>query len=391
MPEKVRIIVRSGTKAQLDTITLPQYSIGYTYDTEELYIGTSSGNKLVGGAIMNTIANRPPAGVPKRFFFATDEEKLYIDDGTAWHVVSITQLADMQGTLDDIADGVNYKRIAASEVTSAGEVMRLNDGTNVVSAADIQNHFDNSAIHTPLNDASNDNTHLWSAARIIEFVNSKTAGNDRRDAVLDKDLTQPPASPSQGDRYIVAPGATGDWAGHDNDIAEWNGSSWDFYTPEVGWITYVIDEEVDYQFNSSNQWVGSPSIIDHNSTTNKQGGQTGEYYHHTYDEWMRNRTPASDSDDGYMTAVDHQKLPTVNQKAALAGTDGTPSDLNRYVTNSDPRLTDARTPVAHASTHQHGGSDEIATAIPGAYAIPKANSAGNLNDWITVIDGGTFI
>ena len=37
----------------------------------------------------------------------------------------------------------------------------------------------------------------------------------------------------------------------------------------------------------------------------------------------------------------------------------------------------------HASTHQNGGSDEIATATPGANAIPKAGSGGTLaTGWI---------
>ena len=35
-------------------------------------------------------------------------------------------------------------------------------------------------------------------------------------------------------------------------------------------------------------------------------------------------------------------------------------------------------PTAHATTHQHGGGDEVATATPGANAIPKADSAGKL-------------
>ena len=35
---------------------------------------------------------------------------------------------------------------------------------------------------------------------------------------------------------------------------------------------------------------------------------------------------------------------------ALKGTTGTPSDLNRYVTNDDPRMTDARNPLAHKHT-----------------------------------------
>ena len=35
-------------------------------------------------------------------------------------------------------------------------------------------------------------------------------------------------------------------------------------------------------------------------------------------------------------------------------------------------------PSAHASTHQNGGSDEVATAIPAANAIPKAGAGGDL-------------
>ncbi len=51
--------------------------------------------------------------------------------------------------------------------------------------------------------------------------------------------------------------------------------------------------------------------------------------------------------------------PTSDEKQALAGTYGTPSSTNKYVTNSDPRNTNARTPLAHATTHQSGGSDVI--------------------------------
>lgn len=38
-------------------------------------------------------------------------------------------------------------------------------------------------------------------------------------SALDKDLTSPPASPADGDAYIVAASATGAWSGHDDDIA----------------------------------------------------------------------------------------------------------------------------------------------------------------------------
>jgi len=45
---------------------------------------------------------------------------------------------------------------------------------------------------------------------------------------------------------------------------------------------------------------------------------------------------------------------------------------------NDSRLSDARTPTAHATSHRHGGGDEVATATPAANAIPKAESGGTL-------------
>jgi len=42
-------------------------------------------------------------------------------------------------------------------------------------------------------------------------------------SVFDRDLTAPPGSPNDGDRYIVASGATGDWAGWDLNVALFTG------------------------------------------------------------------------------------------------------------------------------------------------------------------------
>ena len=41
-------------------------------------------------------------------------------------------------------------------------------------------------------------------------------------AVLDRDLTAPPGSPVEGDRYRVAAGATGAWVGQASKIAAWH-------------------------------------------------------------------------------------------------------------------------------------------------------------------------
>jgi hypothetical protein len=63
-------------------------------------------------------------------------------------------------------------------------------------------------------------------------------------AVIDRDLSSPPASPAEGDRYLVkAPGA-GAFAGKDNQVAHYLDGSWSFHPPATGWTCYVEDEAI---------------------------------------------------------------------------------------------------------------------------------------------------
>ncbi len=50
---------------------------------------------------------------------------------------------------------------------------------------------------------------------------------------------------------------------------------------------------------------------------------------------------------------------------------------------SVPSFPTSLTPTLHASTHKHGGNDEVATDVPAAHAIPKADGSGKLDAWIT--------
>ncbi len=61
-------------------------------------------------------------------------------------------------------------------------------------------------------------------------------------SVLDRDLTSPPAGAADGDRHIVGAGATGDWAGHDGEIAFAADGGWRFLVPREGWIAFAADE-----------------------------------------------------------------------------------------------------------------------------------------------------
>jgi hypothetical protein len=61
-------------------------------------------------------------------------------------------------------------------------------------------------------------------------------------SVLDRDLTAPPASPIDGDRYIVASGATGLWAGWDLNVTTWVDGVWMRLVPRPGWLAWIADE-----------------------------------------------------------------------------------------------------------------------------------------------------
>jgi len=68
-----------------------------------------------------------------------------------------------------------------------------------------------------------------------------------------------PASPSKGDRYIVASGSSGLFAGHDNHIAWYDGNQWLFAIPSKGWLAYVISSSEYHVFDGTN-WVPFSSL-----------------------------------------------------------------------------------------------------------------------------------
>ena len=62
-------------------------------------------------------------------------------------------------------------------------------------------------------------------------------------AVVTRQLAVPPGSPVEGDRYLIASGATGAWTAHAGDIATSQSGAWVFAVPRAGWRLWVQDEE----------------------------------------------------------------------------------------------------------------------------------------------------
>jgi hypothetical protein len=74
-------------------------------------------------------------------------------------------------------------------------------------------------------------------------------------SVLDRDQTAPPASPADGDRYLVASGATGLWAGWDLNVAYWVDGVWMRLVPRPGWLAWIADEALLLVYDGAG-WIG---------------------------------------------------------------------------------------------------------------------------------------
>jgi len=223
------------------------------------------------------------------------------------------------------------------------------------------------------------------------------SGADWQNSVKTRTGT-PPGFPVVGDRYLITTGS-GVWAGHNNELAAMAAAGWSFTPPAEGMAMFVDDENLVYMYVDGS-WTVSPIPIHalvgglHSVsgltvshflkalTATSVGfaqiqhgdlGGVGANDHHAQshvldgaDHTVSGLTPghvmratgaavaafgqAQHGDLGGIGATDHHSNandPTSDEKGALAGTDGTPSASNEYVTNSDARNSDARTPVAH--------------------------------------------
>lgn len=93
-----------------------------------------------------------------------------------------------------------------------------------------------------------------------------------------------------------------------------------------------------------------------------------------------------DAVDGQMVIViDGLDTLTADQVFGLLGTSGSPSKTNRFVTDSDSRMSDARTPTAHAASHTDG-SDDIQDATAAQKGLMTSTYALKL-DGIIAADG----
>jgi hypothetical protein len=213
-------------------------------------------------AALPSVAN---AGEP---LFTTDTFELFVGTGTGVvPVVGVDENVKVgaSGTKDYLSedyfeqDGTNHIRIKQDTLLTGVDADKV-DGKNV-------------------DDAQTSTSYLWTAGKIITYVQQFANGLDWQNSVLSI-ASVDPGTPAAGDRYLVDTGATGAFAGKDDNIAEFDGTAWTFIAPNPGFAVYVEDVNKQYTFNGT-AWVNFGSTTNHNATSGLQGGTTNEYYHLT--------------------------------------------------------------------------------------------------------------
>lgn len=54
------------------------------------------------------------------------------------------------------------------------------------------------------------------------------------------DASLPPVSPAPGEMHALGGSPTGAWAGQGGELASWDGSAWQFVTPQQGWLAWDL-------------------------------------------------------------------------------------------------------------------------------------------------------
>lgn len=301
------IKIRRGTKGALDSIVLSEGEIGFTTDTEEVFIGDGTNHYLVGKVMVDTFNNRPNAGVSGRMYYASDSDDVYIDDGSAWIDISATvdeseidhdQLLnyDPNEHIDHTTVNINTN----APLTGGGDISTNRtldisldatdlgvDGSNQLYVKDTG--IDHNATTNVHQDVTTTATPSFNGVTITgsitegtdatskDYVDGLIQGLDWQESVLDRYDPSGglPGTPTTGDRYISTATAN-EWT--ENYIYEYDGASWIETIPDEGTAVWVEDEDVQYVFNTIS-WIKLASIYQHNNLSGLQGGAVGEYYH----------------------------------------------------------------------------------------------------------------
>jgi hypothetical protein len=77
--------------------------------------------------------------------------------------------------------------------------------------------------------------------------------------VISVGLNAPPASPAEGDSYIIGATPTGAWAARPQCVAVWSSGAWLIYNPVTGWLAWDASTQSIRVFTSGTWGIASSS------------------------------------------------------------------------------------------------------------------------------------
>jgi hypothetical protein len=195
-------------------------------------------------------------------------------EGQVWYNTTTDQLKMYEGgTTRVIADSRHTD--STSNPHSVDLEQARTDGNVLAGDIDMNNAGKITNLSAPTLDGDATNKKY-----VDDEIVSVQQGLDWQESVLDKDLVTAPGSPTEGDRYIIA-GIGGAWStGTINDIAEWNGTAWEFATPNEGFTTRVEDEDKVYIHDGSS-WGTWDATVDHGNLLGLGDDDHSHYHNNT--------------------------------------------------------------------------------------------------------------
>ena len=112
---------------------------------------------------------------------------------------------------------------------------------------------------------------------VTDQINAKVHGMDWQDPVINSQTTPPVPTPTTGDRYRITATAGGVWAGKENQIAQWNGTGWDYTVPVEGFVLRDLTANTYLAFDGA-VWGNFGATIDHSQLINLISGDPHTQY-----------------------------------------------------------------------------------------------------------------
>lgn len=97
-----------------------------------------------------------------------------------------------------------------------------------------------------------------SQPHLIVNANTRALEAVARGTVLTVGDNAPPGSPADGDMHVVGTSATGDWSGHDDELALYTVNGWIFFTPATEQLVRNADDGEPYRYTGSAWAVWEP-------------------------------------------------------------------------------------------------------------------------------------